>query len=139
MNKQYHRGGFRTSQTFKMERFTKILNDWKTLISFKKRPVLDVWQGSKYVSIISNIIVSNWLIIYQVCFVDPQNVHCTRANWSFEPFSMVFVILQPPFMFARFSCWLKLYIETSPSSCSKHSSFYFLDQYPGARRPGTTI
>ena len=38
--------------------------DWKTSISFAKRPVLDVWQGSKYASIKSNIIVMNWLIIY---------------------------------------------------------------------------
>ena len=26
----------------------EIVNDWKTLISFAKCPVLDVWQGSKY-------------------------------------------------------------------------------------------
>ena len=38
--------------------------DWKTLISFTKRSVLDVWQGSKDASIKSNIIVMNWLIIY---------------------------------------------------------------------------
>ena len=38
--------------------------DWKTLISFAKRPILDVWQGSKYASIKLNIIVMNWLIIY---------------------------------------------------------------------------
>ena len=42
---------------------------------------------------------------------------------------MVFIILQPPSMFARFRCWLKLHVGTSPSSCNKHSSFYFLDQY----------
>ena len=64
MNKQYHRVGFRTWQTSTMEHFTKILSNWKTLLSFAKRPILDVWQGSKYASIISNIIVINWLIIY---------------------------------------------------------------------------
>ena len=41
MNKQYHRSS-----------------------SFAKRTVLDVWQGSEYASIISNIRVINWLIIY---------------------------------------------------------------------------
>ena len=64
MNKQYHRVGFRTWQTSTMEHFTKILSNWKTLINFAKRPVLDVWQSSKCASIISNIIVINWLIIY---------------------------------------------------------------------------
>ena len=38
--------------------------DWKTLTSFAKRPVLEVWQGSKYASVKSNIIAMNWLIIY---------------------------------------------------------------------------
>ena len=34
------------------------------LINFAKRHVLNVWQASKYASIISNIIVINCLIIY---------------------------------------------------------------------------
>ena len=45
---------------------------------------------------------------------------------SFKPFNVLFIILQPPSMFTRFRCWLKLHVGTSPSSCNKHSSFYFL-------------
>ena len=64
MNKQYHRGRFRTCQTSKMVRFTGVLNDWKTFINLARHHILDIWQGSKYASTISNIIVTNWLIIY---------------------------------------------------------------------------
>ena len=138
MNKQHQRDGFRTCQTSKIERFTRTLNNWKTLIGFVKRTVLDVRQGSKCASFISNIIVINWLIIYLNLLLRHPKCH-TRASWSFEPFYMVFIILQPPSMFARFRCWLKQHVGTSPSSCNKHSSFYFLDQYLGASRPKTTI
>ena len=68
MKKQYHIGGFKTCQRSKEERFTKIIDEWKALISFEKLPVLDVWQGSEYASVISNIIVINWLIIYLSLF-----------------------------------------------------------------------
>ena len=29
-----------------MERFAKIIKDWKTSIIFEKRSILDLWQGS---------------------------------------------------------------------------------------------
>ena len=141
MNKQYHRGGFRTCQTSKMERFTKILNDWKALISFAKRPVLDVWQGSKYASIKSNIIVMNWLIIYLslLCRLPKCPSHEGKLVLGTIQYGIYYCRLRTSTMFTRFRCWLKLHVGTSPSSCNKHSSFYFLDQYPGARRPRTTI
>ena len=31
-------------QTSKMERFAKIVNDWKYFTIFERRPILDVWQ-----------------------------------------------------------------------------------------------
>ena len=139
MNKQHQRDGFRTCQTSKMERFTRTLNNWKTLIDFAKHPVLDVWQGSKYASFIWNIIVLNWLMI---CL----NLHRRHPKCLSHEGKLVVRTIQygiyyspTPSMFARFRCWLKPHVGTSPSSCNKHSSFYFLDQYLGASRPKTTI
>ena len=43
------------------------------------------------------------------------------------------------FIFTKFKCWLKLLVETSPSSGNTHCSFYFLGHYPEARRLRTTI
>ena len=34
------------SQTFKMELFAKIVNDWKLLTIFGKNSILDVWLGT---------------------------------------------------------------------------------------------
>ena len=36
-------------QTYKIERFAKIVNVWKLLTIFDKRTILDVWQGSECV------------------------------------------------------------------------------------------
>ena len=36
-------------QTSKIERFAKIVNDWKPLTIFAKHSILDAWQGSVYV------------------------------------------------------------------------------------------
>ena len=38
------------SQIFKMELFAKIVNTWKPLTIFAKNSILDIWQGSEYVS-----------------------------------------------------------------------------------------
>ena len=46
------------------------------------------------------------------------------------PIPMVFIIFQPQSMFTRFKYLLKLDVGNCPSPCNKHSSFYFLDQYP---------
>ena len=37
-------------QTFKMELFTKVINEWKLLTILEKKIMLDVWQGSEYLS-----------------------------------------------------------------------------------------
>ena len=37
-------------QTFKIERFEKIVEDFELLTIFAKRSILDVWQGSEYAS-----------------------------------------------------------------------------------------
>ena len=38
------------SQTFKMERFSKMVNGWILLTFFAKNFILDVWLGSEHVS-----------------------------------------------------------------------------------------
>ena len=78
INKQYHRGAYKTFHTSKTKCFTKIVNDWKALISSAKGPVLDVWQGSKYASIIWNVLVINRLIIYI------SLLHWCPKCWSYE-------------------------------------------------------
>ena len=42
--------GSQPSQISKKERFTNIVNNYKPLIIFAKRFILDVWQGSEYPS-----------------------------------------------------------------------------------------
>ena len=38
------------SQTYKMERFAKIVNGFQPLPIFAKPSILEVWQGSEYTS-----------------------------------------------------------------------------------------
>ena len=139
MNKQYHRGGFRTCQTSKMERLTKILNDWKTLISFAKRHVLDVCQGLNKLYYIKYYRVINWLIIYLSLLRRPPK--CLSHEGKLVLCTIHYdIYYSPTFVHVRkVQIWLKLQVGTSPSSCNKYSSFYFLDQNLGARRPRTAI
>ena len=71
MNKQYHRSS-----------------------SFAKRTVLDVWQGSEYASIISNIRVINWLIIYWSLLC--QGPKCPLHEGKLVPRTIQFGIYYSP-------------------------------------------
>ena len=92
----YHRSGFRTCQTCKMACFTKIVNDWKTLIGFPKRSVLDVWRSSENASIISNIIVINWLIIYLSLLLPCRRPKCPSHEGKLVPRTIQFGIYDSP-------------------------------------------
>ena len=49
-------------QTSKMDCFVKIVNDLNLLTFFVRHPILDVWQGSKYISVIYYLLIvwENW-------------------------------------------------------------------------------
>ena len=46
-------------QTSKMEFFAEIGNGWKPLTSFTRNSILDLYQGSEYVSVIRSDKISN--------------------------------------------------------------------------------
>ena len=74
----------------------------------------------------------------KVYFVNVQNVHHTRASLSFESFSLVLIILQPPYTFTRFRYQTEIACRNISIFLGTNLVlFYFLDQYPGARRPRT--
>ena len=70
------------------------------------------WIHPSYIKYYSNKLVDNTY----VCLINVQNVHHTSL--SFEPFNLVFIILQPPSIFTRFRCWLKLHVGISPLPCN---------------------
>ena len=49
-------------QTSKMDCFVKIVNDLNLLTFFVRHPILDVWQGLKYISVIYYLLIvwENW-------------------------------------------------------------------------------
>ena len=49
-------------RTCKMERFPKIGNNFQPLTIFIKHPILDIWQGSEYASVIANEIMP-WVFV----------------------------------------------------------------------------
>ena len=73
-------------QTSKMECFAKIVKYFYQLTIFGKRSILDVWQGSEYVSAIHSLVWANDLVIVVIIYSNTLREKCPYSEffWVFK-------------------------------------------------------
>ena len=69
-------------QTSKIDRFAKIGTGFKPLTIFAKRSILDVWQGSEYVSDdYTNAGLLNLMITMKLLKFSAKSTECTHSKF----------------------------------------------------------
>ena len=76
------RGGSRAAATFKMERFTIIVNGWKPLTIITKHSILDVTAALD-----PPLFSSYFIVLHTINFLSPKFSGINNNNFSFYGFS----------------------------------------------------